>query len=127
MRTMTTVAATPGQNGMKVQYLRATDPDGVEIVGSVATYVAVVPAYGVAGAARFSRAGIVAALAAANTSVAALSAANADLINESLPGGLAIEVGTWCVRVPCLQSGVAALAATLNTLLGTAANVVVLT
>jgi hypothetical protein len=127
MRTLTTVTATPGQNGMKVQYLRLDNQNGTEIVGSVATYVTVSPAYGAAGAARFSRTGIVAALAAANTSVAALSAANADFINESLPGGLAVEVNTWCVRIPCLQSGVAALASTLNTLLGTAANVVVLT
>jgi hypothetical protein len=127
MRTLAIVTATPGQNGMKVQYLRATDPDGVELVGSVATYVEVSPAYGAAGAARFSRTGIVAALAAANTSVGALSAANADYINDSLPGGLVVTAGPWCLRVPCLQSGVAALASTLNTLLGTAANVTVMT
>lgn len=126
MRTMTLVAATPGQNGMKISYQQQTDSSGTELVGSIATFVCVSPAYGAASAARLSRAGLVAFLAAANTSVAALSAANADLINDTLPGGLAVVVGTWEVRVPCLQSGVATLASTLNTLLGTAANVTVL-
>lgn len=126
MRTMTVVAATPGQNGMKISYQRATDPDGTEIVGSVATYVCVSPAYGAASAARLSRAGVVAMMAAANTSIAALSAANADIINDTLSNGLAVQVGTWEVRIPCLYSGVATLASALHTVLGTGANVTVL-
>ena len=126
MQTMTTVTATPGQNGMKIQYNRLTDSSGVELTGSVATFVTITPAYGAAGAARLSRAGVEAVLVNAAAAIAALSDTNADLINSTLPGGLALVVSTWEVRIPCLVSGVAALAATLNTTLGTAANVSVL-
>lgn len=126
MKTLTTVAATPGQNGMKIQYCKLTDQDGVELVGSYATFVKITPAYGAASAARLSRAGIEAVLVNAAAAIAALSDTDADLINNTLPGGLVCQVGTWDTVIPCLQSGVAALAATLNTTLGTAANVSVL-
>lgn len=121
----TVVTATPGQNGMVVRYGKDFDPNGMETT-AFATWVSVSPAYGAANAAKLSGAGVVAMTAAANTSVAALSAANRDLINNTLPGGLVVLVSPYEVRVPCLGTGVATLAAAFNTVLGTAANVSVL-
>lgn len=124
-RVLTRHPTSPGSNGVAVSYYKVFDgTTGLEVAPGAATPTAVTmaPAYGAAGAARLSPAGIVAALAAAATEVLALSAANRVLIAGQVPGGLAITVTDELVSVPCLYSGVATLAAALATVTATEAN-----
>lgn len=125
---MTTVANTTG--GMQISYDRAYGPSSATGAIPVATappsMVTIGPAYGAAGAAKLTTAGVVAMVAAVNTYVAALSATDSATINNQYPGGLAVTVSPMCVKVPAVGSGVAALVAALAAVLAVGANVQVI-
>lgn len=131
MITNTRRSETPAGNGMTIIQAQPNDHTGKPTDATVPCLLTVVPTVnGHAGTAtsnlapgKLTRAGMVAMLAAINTYIAGLSNANADLINGSLAGGLAVAVSPTLVQVPCAPGGAATLAASLATVLSTGGNV----
>lgn len=66
---------------------------------------------------QFTRAGLIAALAAINTYLSGLSASQLDQINTQLPGGLAVTVSPTQIVVPVPAGGASTLATSLAALL----------
>lgn len=118
MRNQTTLATA---GGMTVSHDKPFGPDGTAT--DQPSMVTVSPAYGASGAAQLTPAGIVAMTAAANTYIAALSADNRTLLDDTYPGGLSVTISARLVQIPALSTGVAGLASALATVLGTGANV----
>jgi|SRR5579859_4500157 len=114
--------SSPG-NGMQILHAAPTDMNGQPFDGSVPSLVtiatAVVGQYGATQVTprKLTRAGIVAVLAAVNTYIAGLTAAQQDQINTQLPGGLVAVVTPTLVQVPVAPAGASGLATTLAGLL----------
>lgn len=127
MRTQT-VANTTG--GMVITYDRPYDPTAatgaIPIATAPPSMVCISPAYGAAGAAKLTGAGLVAMITAVNTYTAALSATDRDAINNQYPGGLSVAVSPFSVKVPALATGVAGLVTALAAVLAVGANVAVI-
>lgn len=124
-KTPTMHPTSPGAGGMLITYERATDFRGNLLASAIAPAVllTVTPKLGASGAARLTSAGMVAMVAAVNTHIAGLSAANRDAIAGGLPGGLTCHVAPGLVAIPCHAAGVDTLAAALQAVLSVGANV----
>lgn len=118
-------ATSPGAGGMAIRYGKPLDFNGRDLPSATAPpqKLRVEPKLGASGAAQLTSAGMVAMYAAINTHMAALSATNRDDIHTRLPGGLSCVVTPRLVEVPCHAGGVATLAAALQVVLNTGANV----
>lgn len=127
-KTNTIHPVSPGAGGMLITFENATDFRGLPLATAVAVpvLVTVTPKIGANGASQLTAAGMVAMYAAINTHMAGLSAANRDAIATQLPGGLSSVITPKLVQVPCHSAGVATLAAALQVVLSTGANVQVL-
>ena len=128
-KTDTVHPTSPGANGMEIIYQNALDFRGQGLASAIAPPVllTVRPKLGAASPARLSSVGMVAMVAAVNTHIAGLSAANRDAIATQLPGGLTCHIEPGLITVPCHAAGIATLAAALQAVLATGANVVTLT
>lgn len=132
MQSPTKRSETPAGNGMTILHNQPTDHTGKPLDGTLPSVLTVVPTVnGHAGSAtsnvtpgKLSRAGMLAMLAAVNTYLSGLSAANADLINGTGPGGLSVVITPTQVTVPVAPGGAATLAASLATVLSTGGNVI---
>ena len=132
MQTPTRRSETPAGCGMTIVHNLPTDHTGKTLDGGVPSILTVVPTVnGHVGSAttnvapgKLTRAGMLAVLAAVNTYLSGLSAANADLINGGVTGGLSVVITPTQVTVPVAPAGVATLAASLATVLSTGGNVV---
>lgn len=130
MITATKRAETPANSQMTITQQLPTDHTGKPADGTFPTLVTVTPTvnghYGATAVqpGKLSRAGLVAMLAALNTYLSGLSAANLDTINTQIPGGLAVTITPTFVQCPCAPAGVAALASSIATVLSTGGNVV---
>lgn len=123
MRTITTLNTT---GGMQITWPNPTGPNGLAPAAALAPPVllSVTPAYGAAGAAQLTAAGVVAMLAAVNTACAAYSdATDAAIYNGQPDGGYTITVSPRLVQVPCAYANVATLTAALAAVLAVGANV----
>lgn len=130
MITTTKRAETPANSQMTIAQQLPTDHTGKPADGTFPTLVTVAPTvnghYGASAVqpGKLSRAGLVAMLAAVNTYLSGLSAANQDAINTQIPGGLAVTISPTFVQVPCAPAGVGALAASIASVLSGVGNVV---
>lgn len=122
-------AETPA-GGMVIAWGQPLDFAGNDISGNVCSTVIVRPVIGgtlgqTASQAPFqlTRAGIAATVAALDTFLAGLTAAQLDLINTQAPGGFVVSVSARAVSCPVPPGGVATLATALATVLSTGANV----
>ncbi|GAA3283846.1 hypothetical protein Dvina_01485 [Dactylosporangium vinaceum] len=113
----------PGGNAMTIYQ---DQPQGAGAVagaldGVVPSVLIIQTSQGIAGA--LTRAGLVAMVAAAASYVAGLSAGNADIIANTLPGGLALSISrTKCV-LPVAPGQAATLATAVAAVLNVGANV----
>jgi hypothetical protein len=132
MQSATRRPESPAGNGMMIVHSLPTDHNGKTLDGGAPSILTVVPSVnGHVGSAttnvtpgKLSRAGMLAMLAAVNTYLSGLSAANADLIHGGVSGGLSITITPTQVVVPVAPAGAATLAASMATVLTTAGNVV---
>ena len=120
---------TPAGVGMAIVHQVGSDHQGSPTDAVTPTKLAVVPAvnghYGAVAnvpAAKLTRAGVLAAVAAVNTYLSGLTAQQLDQIHTLLPGGLEVHVTPTQVVCPVPAGGAAALAASLATVLSTGAN-----
>lgn len=127
-RNTTVHPVSPGAGGMLITYDNPRDFRGLALASAVAPPVllTVTPKLGASGASRLTSAGMAAMVAAVASHIAGLSTANRDAISSGLPGGLSVTVTPVLVTVPCHAAGVDTLAAALQTVLSTGANVAVL-
>jgi hypothetical protein len=130
--TKTKRAETPANSQMTITHDAPVDFSGNPLDASLPTLVQVAPTvnghYGATTATpgRLSRAGCVAMLAALNTYISGLSAAQLDQIHAVL-GGLEVHVTPRSVSCPAAAGGAGTLAASIATVLSTGGNVVNLT
>lgn len=123
-------AETPNNCQMTIAHQLPVDHTGRAVDTTVPTVVSVVPTVnGHFGASsvqpgKLSRAGLIAMLAAVNTYLSGLSAAQQDQINTQIPGGLQVTITPTLVQVPCAAAGVGTLSAAIATVLSTGGNVV---
>jgi hypothetical protein len=133
MQTVVARSETPAGVGMVILHNLPYDPSGKPLDGSLVSQLTVTPALsghpGVTGQVtpkKLSRAGFITMLAAINTYLSGLTAAQQDAINTQIPGGLSVTITPTLVQVPCAASGVATLSASMATVLSTGGNLTAL-
>jgi hypothetical protein len=123
--TKTIHPVSPGAGGMLITLDKPLDFMGRDLPSTTAPpqRLRIEPKTGANGASQLTAAGMVAMVTAINTHFTGLSATNRDDIATRLPGGLSVTVTPRLIEVPCHAAGVNTLAAALQAVLNTGANV----
>lgn len=115
--------SSPG-NGMSIMHAVPVHHNGTALDSQLPSQITIAPTLvGQPGAPAsvtprmFTRAGLVAALAAINTYIGGLSASQLDQINTQLPAGLTIVVSPDQISIPVPPGGASAISTTLAALL----------